>query len=588
MFDARASLTPLVLTGLLSASGCVGSATSEREGADTFVPGQASAPVFRCDEAATPAELPLPRLSRSELESTLQDAVMRANPDEGQAIWQGSAATFARYPADLRTPAPGDLRGGYARGDQAIQQAQIDTGYDTAVELARGLTSNATRIRRMLGTCATDASTTNDRMCLENFVKGWGARTLRQPLRAEDVTFYADIAGTTPVAAAAVADVVAAVLTAPETLYRIEHGADDAQARAPLSAYELAARLSYQFWQAPPDDALWEAATSGDLLKDDVYDAQLNRILASPKVRGSLDPFVTEWLRLSELPPLDALNADPVFKAFSGTQLPPSTGRASMVDDVLQSAFSTLSGGGSVSDFLKDRHSYAEDDFLAGIYGVPAWEGTGPAPELTSSKRAGLITRAAMLATGTATTRPIHKGYLVRNALLCQKVGAPPPNVSTEPPGPTEGLTTREAVTQLTSGVVCGGCHFTTINPPGFLSEGFDALGRERTEERLFDAQGNLAAALPISTASVPAVHSSDTRELADAVELTQVIDESQLFHSCVARQYFRFSARRVEVPAADGCLLSNLETAARSGAPLREVLKRVALDSTFKTRRFP
>jgi hypothetical protein len=258
-----------------------------------------------------------------------------------------------------------------------------------------------------------------------------------------------------------------------------------------------------------------------------------------------------------------------------------------MIGDVLASAAATVAAGGSATDFLTDKHSYAQDTYVAGLYGVTPWSGSGAAPVLPSAKRSGLITRAAMLTTGTAITRPIHKGYLVRNALLCQQLGAPPPNAAAMMPMPSAGVTTRQAVTNLTSGGVCSSCHTTRINPPGFITEGFDALGRERTEEPIFDAQGNVTARLPVDTSTTPAVTTTDMRVMSDPNELTKAIDDSKLYHSCLARQYFRFTARRTEVLAKDGCMLSALEDAARSGAPLTKVFSTVAGAATFKNRRF-
>jgi len=586
----------LVLASLLAA--CTGAGDPARDGPGTagtgpggtmrpFVPGEPAAPVFGCDRSAQPPELPLPRLSRAQLEGALRSAIRVALPKEESEIWAKVATHFARYPADSKTPAPGDLKGGYGRVDQAIQQAQIDAMYDTASAIGQELTASASRLTSLLGACATDDSTSNDRKCLEAFIADWGARVMRAPLAAEDIAYYAADAGSTPVSPAAVADVITAILNAPQALYRVEHGTEDSKPVSALSAFEIASRLSLHFWQEPPDDELWNAARDGSLLEPAVYAAELDRLVQSPQARAALDEFVAQWLRLEELPPLDALNSDPTFQAFAAADLPPATARQAMIDDVLASLWNTLTSGGTLSDFLSDRHSYAEDPFLAGIYQVPVWDGTSAPPLFPSAKRSGLLTRAAMLATGTAGTRPIHKGYLVKNALLCRQVGAPPPNVNTNPPAPNATLTTRQAVTELTSGGVCGGCHQSIINPPGFITEGFDGLGRERTEEKLFDARGKVVASLPVDTSAVPAVDSGDARTMKDAVELSQAIDESRLYHSCMARHYFRFAMSRVEAPEKDGCLLSELEAAARGDKPLHEVLKVIAQSPSFKAKRF-
>jgi hypothetical protein len=565
-------------------------------GGPVHPPGAAISPAppqFTCDAAATPDGLPLPRLSRNQLRATLRFAIGRALPAEADTIWSAAAPSFNQYPIDQRTPAPGDLKGGYSRTDQSIQQSQVDAMYGVALAVARELTATPARLNTLLGACAGDASTTNDRTCLEAFVRGWGSRVMRYPMQDADVGFFADVAGTTPVDRAAVADVIATILDSPRFLYRVEHGTAAAPAPAaasPLSAYELAARLSYQFWQEPPDDLLWNAAADGSLLTVAGFDAALDHVITSPRMADVLDEFVTEWLRLDELPSLEALRADPVYSAFAGTPLPTDATRAAMIDDVRQSLRQTLWSGGSAADFLNDRRSYTADAALAGIYGVAPWtdggSGTSP-PTFASPARAGLLGRAALLATGTAATRPIHRGYLIRNALLCEKVGEPPPNAATMPPAPTADLTTREAVTRLTAGGSCGGCHDTAINPQGFVLEGFDALGRERTEERLFDARGHVTATRPVDTTAAVRLGGEDW-SVGSPAELVQLIGDSQLFASCVARHYFRFSRARVESTARDGCLLSAMETAARGGRPLAEMLKATAQDPTFKARRFP
>ncbi|MFP2923729.1 DUF1592 domain-containing protein [Pyxidicoccus sp. 3LG] len=562
-------------------------------GGDEPAPPASSVPIppapaqFSCDENADPADLPLPRLSRTQLANSLRFAIARALPDEADAVWAKIVPTFARYPTDQRTPAPGDLKGGYSRMDQSIQQSQVDVMYDLGKAVAQELTDSDARRNALLGSCASDGQTGNDRACLETFIREWGSRVLRYPLPAAEVTVFADIAGATPVDRAAVADVIATLLSSPWFLYRVEHGTDARQSVSPLSAFELASRLSYQFWQAPPDDALWAAAVDGSLLTADGFAAELNRMLHSPRLRSSLDEFVSEWLRLEELPSLVALRNDPVYQAFVGPEMPTDDVRTAMFEDVQRSAWQTLVSGGSVSDFLHDRRSYAVDPFLASIYGVPAWSGSGPAPVIPSQNRGGLLTRAALLATGTASTRPIHKGYLVRNALLCQQVGAPPPNASDVPPAPTETTTTRQAVTRLTSGGSCGGCHNQTINPPGFVLEGFDALGRERSVERLFNPQGHVTATPSVDTMAEMDVYDSERRTVSNAAELTKMLDDSQLFESCVARHYFRFSQARVESSSRDGCLLSEMEAVARSGAPMADMLKALATHPTFKQRSF-
>ena len=108
----------VALTTVAALAACHGQIGVEREGkpppdagpapGDGAPPGPAPTR-FACDPTATPADLPLPRLSRTELESTYRAAIGRALPAEADVIWAAVAPTFAQVPVDRRTPAPGDL-----------------------------------------------------------------------------------------------------------------------------------------------------------------------------------------------------------------------------------------------------------------------------------------------------------------------------------------------------------------------------------------------------------------------------------------------------------------------------------------------
>jgi hypothetical protein len=95
-----------------------------------------------------------------------------------------------------------------------------------------------------------------------------------------------------------------------------------------------------------------------------------------------------------------------------------------------------------------------------------------------------------------------------------------------------------------------------------------------------------VTASRPIDTTTSVTIDGKSS-PVSSALELTRLIEDSQLFQSCLVRHYFRFAQARVESPANDGCLLSAMETAARGGEPIAQVLKLLATDTTFKNRRF-
>src|SRR6185503_306872 len=180
--------------------------------------------------------------------------------------------------------------------------------------------------------------------------------------------------------------------------------------------------------------------------------------------------------------------------------------------------------------------SFARDARLAQIYGVKAWDGVAAPPAFPAGQRPGLLTRALFLSTGTANTRPIMKGLFIRKNVLCDDIPPPPPGANAKPPELGPGMTTRESVEAITEmpGTVCAGCHQTAINPLGFATEGFDALGRFRSAQRLFDAAGVETGTKPVNTSTVPQVVYGDTTMISTPAQLMSLIVASGKVEACL------------------------------------------------------
>ena len=181
------------------------------------------------------------------------------------------------------------------------------------------------------------------------------------------------------------------------------------------------------------------------------------------------------------------------------------------------------------------------------------------------------------------------KGVFLRRRMLCDDLAPPPAGVNAMPPELRPDMTTRQAVEQLTEqpDTQCAGCHATQINPLGFAFEGFDALGRVRTEQRLFDSRGNLLGTLTIDTRSVPRVTPDDARESKGAADLMRLMLESEKLEACLARNYFRFVFGRWEDASRDGCVLERLRTRLLDTGRIGEMLKEAALTPEFRQRPF-
>ena len=146
-------------------------------------------------------------------------------------------------------------------------------------------------------------------------------------------------------------------------------------------------------------------------------------------------------------------------------------------------------------------------------------------------------------------------------------------------------LTTREVVERITeqSGTTCQACHRGLLNPLGFVTENFDAMGRVRTSQRLFSETGSVLLDKPVTTVAPPNV-AGHFEDIDDAAELQALMLEGE-FQTCFARQYFRYTFQRMEDDVKDACLLESLQQDALAGKPVADVLKAVALAPGFKRR---
>ena len=548
---------------------------------------------FTCDEGAHAEPTRLRRLTMTQYQNTLRDLTAWALSASDDAEVALGEAGLGSLPADRRAPTKQDPHGSYRRLDQAIDQSHVEETYRVATSLASALTT-PDRLGRVAGACSIDGDLANDGDCLSSFIHTFGARALRRPLDADDEAFYRAVYGSDPTAnPAAYADTITVMLSAPEFLYFVEHGEAEAPGQPgtfELSPYELASRLSYHFWQTLPDDTLWAAAEDGSLLDPAVLAAQVERLLVDPRARATMAELFEDFLKLEDLPALDVHTQDPVLAAFAGSDLPGPELRQHAIDEALDMlAYYTWTAPAGVEALFASELSFARAEDLAQLYGVEPWDGRVTPPALPRGERPGLLSRLWFLASGSANTRPIRRGVFIRRYLLCDELAPPPANANAVVPPLRMDQTTRQVVEELTEqpNTVCASCHATVINPLGFAFEGFDALGRVRAEQRLFNDDGVEVGALPIDTSTVPQVIAGDSRVSNGHEELIRLMLESGKIEACLARQYFRFTFGRYEDMAYDGCALERLRARLVESGRIRELLKEVALLPEMRQRRF-
>jgi hypothetical protein len=526
---------------------------------------------FVCDPAVLPAASPLRRLSHRQYQNTITDLIRFAAPDAADAALVAVAPLWAQLPDDVRT-GPDKHYAGFSRLDQTLQQEHVDGAYQVANTVGMELTATSERLEDLAGVCATDVDPANDDACLDGMIRRLGERALRRPVTDDDVAFYRGPAGGPPFESADYADVVALLLNAPHLLYFVEHGQEGDSSAVPLDAYELASRLSYHFWQTLPDDQLFEAAANGSLLTEEGYAAEVDRIFAQPRTREAVAEFFGQWLENTTLEELDSRAGTPVFDAFAGDFEPGPDLREHMLAEVTDAAlYYTFESSGDFSELLTSDRSFAKTADLASIYGVDVWSGGDP-PAFVEPQRVGLIT----------------KGVFLRKALLCDDIPPPPPNAAANPPMLSDSLSTRQVVEELTGQGACAGCHVNTINPLGFATENFDALGRFRTEQPLYDPDtGQVVGTASVDTTVTPRVDKSNDTIAGGPSDLTELIANSPKPYACFARHYFRFTFGRMEEIDRDGCALANLQKLLDDRKPIAEVLRAIAMSNAFRLRSF-
>jgi len=97
---------------------------------------------------------------------------------------------------------------------------------------------------------------------------------------------------------------LAVILSSPGFLYLNEPVGDptnDANERRELNSRELAVRLAYFLWSAPPDQELFDRASHGELSNPDILRSQVDRLIADSRSDEFVAGFLHQWLHMERL-----------------------------------------------------------------------------------------------------------------------------------------------------------------------------------------------------------------------------------------------------------------------------------------------
>jgi hypothetical protein len=340
--------------------------------------------------------------------------------------------------------------------------------------------------------------------CAERIITRLATKAFRRPLDSDDVTdlmtFYrqGDEEGGFEVG---IRTALQAVLASPHFLFRIEElsAPTELEGVYAISDNDLATRLSFFLWGAPPDDELLAVADEGRLSDPDVMRAQVERMLASPAAEALGWRFAAQWLRLSDI---EKVHPDALKYPDYDTQI-----AEDLVEETVRFFNHLVAEDRSVLELMTADYTFVNER-LAQHYGIPGVAGVDfEKVEYPDDRRRGLLGQGSVLTLTSHANRtsPVLRGKWVMEVLLGTPPPPPPPNVPTlEETGDAQDgrfLSVREQMEMHRANPSCNSCH-SMIDPLGLALENFDVTGRWRIKDsgNDIDVAGELYDGTPLTS----------------------------------------------------------------------------------------
>jgi mono/diheme cytochrome c family protein len=364
--------------------------------------------------------------------------------------------------------------------------------------------------------------------------------------------------------------VLQATLASPQFLFRGESVANDKGGKAQgkdkpavvrdLDDFQLASRLSYFLWSTMPDGELLKHAAAGTLRNN--LDAQVDRLLASPRADELIRNFGEQWLQVRGVENIER----------DGAQFPDFD--AQLADAFRQETFLLLRNiilnDRPLTELVAADYTFVNAR-LAEHYGLPTPEGDEfQRVELPRERRAGVLTHGSVLAVTSHEDRtsPVLRGKWVLSQLLADAPPPPPPGLPgiPEAEGEHAGKSLRERLAVHREDPSCAVCH-DRMDPLGLAMENFDAVGRWRE----FDGENKIDSA-----GELP-----DGRKLAGPAGLRDVLlADFARVRRCLAEKLLVYALGRGLEPT-DDCAILQIVADAESGGDTFAAMVRGVVHST-------
>lgn len=431
--------------------------------------------------------------------------------------------------------------------------------------------------RHILLPCSPSFENRPDDACATKFLSGVGRLLFRRPLNSDEHQAYVsaarDAAETLEDFYEGLSLSLGAMLASPQFLFR--HETLEADPDQPdgyrLDAYSKASRLSFFLWNSGPDLPLLASAENGELNTDNGVAQQVERMIASPRFRDGARAFFTDMLHFDAL---DTLTKDTtIYPKFN----------AKVASDAREQTLRTL-----VQTLIEERRDYRDvfttkktflTQELASLYKVPLVNNVpNGSPDTWQSyefskgdPRAGVHMQISFVALHSHPGRssPTLRGKALREMLLCQKVPAPPGDVSftlVQDLSNPVYKTARARLKAHSTEPMCAGCHKIT-DPIGLALENFNGAGEWQTSENgeQIDTSGSL-----------------DGMPFEDGAGLGQALQENPAVPSCLVDRILSYALGRKPSKAEDSWVGELKTYFAENGYVLPILMKEIAMSSAF------
>lgn len=424
--------------------------------------------------------------------------------------------------------------------------------------------------RQFLIPCGDTDQADYDATCAAQAITKFGRLLFRRPLTNAEQDARLAIVRETTDSLGSFADGlemgIASLLMAPQFLFVtevVEADPDDAESYR-LDAFSTASRLSFLLWNTAPDNALLVAAENGDLHTDEGLDQQVERMMASPRLKTGVRAFFSDMLEFSEF---DFLEKDSVIYPAFGV----AAGRDAQEQTLRTIADHVINQDADYRDLFTTRKTFMTRT-LGLVYRVQVQAPKGvwqPYAFAEDDPRLGIQSHLGFLSLNSHPGRssPTLRGAAIREMLLCQKVPDPPPDVDFSgfnDPNST-ARTARERLDAHSTNAACAGCHRIT-DPIGLALENFDGAGQFQLMENgvLIDTSGDL-----------------DGVAFEDSVGLGRALRDNPAATACLVNRLYAYASGHMLSPR-DPWMTYLEETFAKDGYSVKALLKRIATSKGY------